>query len=207
MNREASWAVIADQRRSLADLLAGLTDAQWESRSLCDGWRVRDVAAHIAMAPQPIGLGAMAREGVRARGSFDRLNHDLAVRHASRPTDQIVSEIREFADSRRLPVVTNYRNILFDILVHGQDIAMPLGIERPMPLDAACACADRVWTMGWPFWARRKLRGYRLVATDVTWSAGTGAEVAAPIAELLMLVTGRSKIDIKAMTLVPSQES
>ena len=55
--------------------------------------------------------------------------------------------------------MTNYRNILFDILVHGQDIAIPLGLHRDMPVDAARAGASRVWTMGWPFWAHRKLRG------------------------------------------------
>ena len=34
----------------------------------------------------------------------------------------------QHADSRRLPVVTNYRNIALDILVHAQDIAIPLGL-------------------------------------------------------------------------------
>jgi hypothetical protein len=52
------------------------------------------------------------------------------------------------------PVVTNYCNILFDVLVHAQDIAIPLGRDYPMPPEAARAGADRVWTMGWPFCAR-----------------------------------------------------
>jgi hypothetical protein len=91
-----------------------------------------------------------------------------------------------------LPVVTNWRNVLFDILVHGQDIALPLGQSLVMPLDAASAGATRVWGMGWPFWSRRRLRGFRLVATDVEWSAGDGAEVRGPIDALLLLLTGRA---------------
>lgn len=134
----------------------------------------------------------MLAGAVRARGSFHRLNHDVAVRHASRSTDQLVDELVTQADSRRLPIVTNYRNVLFDILVHGQDIARPLGVDRPMPIDAAVAGASRVWTMGWPFWARRRLRGFRLVATDADWSAGEGAEVSGPISALLLLLTGRT---------------
>jgi hypothetical protein len=51
--------------------------------------------------------------------------HDVAVRHAARPTRDIVAELRTYADSRRLPLVTNYRNIGFDVLVHAQDIAIP----------------------------------------------------------------------------------
>ena len=69
----------------------------------------------------------MITEAIRARGSFDRLNHDLAVRHAARPTGDLVAELRHFADWRRLPVPTNYRNTLFDVLVHTQDIARPVG--------------------------------------------------------------------------------
>jgi uncharacterized protein (TIGR03083 family) len=194
MDRDESWRVIAEQRLSLADLLEGLADAEWEKPSLCDGWRVRDVAAHVAMAPQPPTAWFMIREGVRARGSFHRLNHDVAVRHAARPTERIVAELREFAASRALPAVTNYRNVLFDILVHAQDIAVPLGRDRPMPIDAARAGATRVWTMGWPFWARRRLRGVRLVAADTDWTAGEGAELRGPIDALLLLLTGRTAV-------------
>jgi uncharacterized protein (TIGR03083 family) len=194
MDAEASWQAIAAQRRSLADLLESLSPEEWEAPSLCAGWRVRDVAAHVAMAPQVPSLASMLADGVRARGSFHRLNHDVAVRHAARPTAHLVAELREHADSRRLPVVTNYRNILFDVLVHVQDIAVPLGRRQPMPLDAARAGAERVWSMGWPFWARRRLRGVRLVATDVDWSVGTGTEVRRPIEGLLLLLTGRTAV-------------
>jgi uncharacterized protein (TIGR03083 family) len=192
MDREQSWQVITEQRLSLAALLEGLSDTEWEQPSLCVGWRVRDVAAHVAMAPQVPGLGSMLADGIRARGSFHRLNHDVAVRHAARPTSDIVAELRTYADSRRLPVVTNYRNIGFDVLVHTQDIAIPLGRDHPMPVDAAQAGAQRVWTMGWPFWARRRLRGLRLVATDADWVAGVGAELRGPIGMLLLLLTGRT---------------
>ena len=191
MDAEHSWRVIEHERRSLADLLADLTEDQWETPSLCEGWRVRDVAAHVAMAPQVPGIGSMLADAARAGGRFHTFNHDAAVRHAARPAEQIVSELREFAGSRKLPVVTNYRNIVFDVLVHGQDIAIPLGLTRDMPVDAAHAGADRIWTMGWPFWARRRLRGVRLQATDVQWSVGDGPEVRGPVAALLLLLTGR----------------
>jgi uncharacterized protein (TIGR03083 family) len=191
MNRDESWTVIAGQRRAVADLLADLTDPEWDTPSLCAGWRVRDVAAHLALAPQPPGPLTMAAEAIRAGGRFHRLNHDIAVRHANRPGADLVDELRRHAGSRRLPAVTNYRNILFDVLVHAQDIAIPL--ERPlvMPVRAAAAGATRVWTMGWPFWARRRLPAVRLVATDTDWSVGAGPEVHGPIAALLLLLTGR----------------
>jgi len=191
VDAETSWRAIEQERRGLADLLESLTDDQWNTPSLCQGWRVRDVAAHVALAPQAPSPLTMAVEAVRAGGRFHKLNRDVSVRHAEEPGVDLVAELRQHAASRRLPKVTNYRNILFDILVHGQDIAIPLGVAREMPLDAARAGVDRVWTMGWPFGVKRELRQFRYVATDVDCTAGDGPEVTGPVSALLLLLTGR----------------
>jgi hypothetical protein len=44
--------------------------------------------------------------------------------------------------------------------------------------------------MGFPFHARRRLRGLRLTATDVDWSAGS-AQISGPI-DALLLLNGRT---------------
>ncbi len=193
MDREAQWRVIAEQRRLLADLLAELDEDQWERPSLCEQWRVKDVAAHLALTPQSPGLPTILIKAARGRFDFNRLNRGLAVAHADRPTGQLVDQLREFADSRRKPAITTLDNLVFDTLVHVQDIAIPLGLTVAMPVDAARAGAERVWRMGWPFWAKRRLRGLRLVATDAEWSAGAGAEVRGPVQALLLLLTGRTE--------------
>jgi hypothetical protein len=64
-------------------------------------------------------------------------------------------------------------------------------VDLPMP-PAAADGASRVWSMGWPFWAKRRLRGMRLTATDVDRSVGSGAEIRGPIRGLLLLLTGRT---------------
>jgi uncharacterized protein (TIGR03083 family) len=191
VDAETSWRVIEQERLSLAALLENLSDDEWNASSLCEGWRIKYVAAHVALAPQAPGPLAMVVEGVRAGGRFHKINHDFSVRHAERPGADLVAELREHAASRRLPKVTNYRNILFDVLVHGQDIAIPLGIPRDMPLDAARVGIERVWTMGWPFGVKRPLKRFRFTATDVDWTAGDGPEVTGPVAALLLLLTGR----------------
>jgi hypothetical protein len=68
---------------------------------------------------------------------------------------------------------------------------VPLGIDHPLDPDVAAVAAERVWTMGWPFHAKRRLRGLRLVATDSSWSAGDGVEVHGPTQSLLLTITGR----------------
>jgi hypothetical protein len=69
-----------------------------------------------------------------------------------------------------------------------------------MPRAAARAGATRVWTIGWPFWAKRRLSGLRLTATDTDWSAGNGAEVRGPIDALLLLLTARTAAAIPKLT-------
>lgn len=188
------WAVVDAERRSLADLLDDLSADEWEHPSLCAGWRVREVAAHLALAHTGRMAGAVAM--ARAGGSFDRMIRDTARRHAVVPPEQLVAEIRAMVGSRRRAPFISHLEPMLDVLVHGQDIAVPLGRPRGMPVDAAAAAATRVWTMGWPmsraFRARSRLRGLALTATDAAWSVGEGESVEGPMEALLMLLTGRT---------------
>jgi uncharacterized protein (TIGR03083 family) len=200
VERDEKWAVIAGQRRVLAGVLDGLGEAQWDQPSLCSEWRVRDVAAHVALTPQSPGILRILAMGLRARGDFDAVNRDLAVGYADRAGAELVSELRRLADSRRTPAITTLDNLLFDTLVHVQDVAVPLDRTVAMPLAAAREGADKVWLMGWPFWARRRLRGLRLSATDVEWARGDGVEVRGPVQALLLLLTGRTGAALPQLT-------
>jgi hypothetical protein len=63
-----------------------------------------------------------------------------------------------------------------------------------MPPAAAATAAQRAWSMTFPFRARKRLHGFRLVATDHPWTAGDGPTVEGPARALLMLVTGRDVV-------------
>ena len=189
MHTDDVWQAIDEERAGLADLLDELTADEWATPSLCHSWRVRDVAAHLTLAqtrPVPAVVAA-----IRAGGSFDRMIRDSALRQAALPRDEFPRRIRAMVGSRRRAPFVTPLEPLIDVLVHGQDIARPLGRHRPMPPGAAAAAADRVWTMGWPFHAQRRLGGLRLSATDASWSGGDGPAVEGPVSALLLLMTGR----------------
>ena len=187
-----AWAMIETERRGLAELLGALTPEQWETRSLCTEWRVRDVAAHLAMTParEPTPRALLAAL-VRTRGRLWAAGRDVAVAYARRPYDQLVTELRRGAGSRARPLFVQEPNILLDLLVHGQDIAVPLAIDRPVPPAAGVAGLQRIWAMGWPFHARRRLAGVHLRAVDCDWSAGSGPAVEGTAGDLLLLATAR----------------
>ncbi|MFF5082872.1 maleylpyruvate isomerase family mycothiol-dependent enzyme [Actinoplanes sp. NPDC000266] len=187
---DAYWSSVHKLRLRIADLLQTLSPAEWDAPSLCAGWRVRDVAGHLASVPT-VTVRDMLAVAPRARFNPHRVNTVLAVRHGSREPGEIVAAIRQHAADRRMAKGLDGRNCLFDAIVHSQDMVVPLGREFPIAAEQSRAGLRRVWEMGWPFRARRRFAGHTLNATDIDWTVGTGPEIAAPALSLLLLLTGR----------------
>src|SRR5262245_26837322 len=128
------------------------------------------------------------------RGSIHRTIHHAACRRAAAlPTERIVAELRGMVGSRRHTLGVTHLETLTDNLVHGQDIAIPLGRHHDMPPAAAAVAASRVLSMRWPppLPSARKVAGFRLTATDIPWSAGAGPEVRGLMSALLLVCAGR----------------
>lgn len=197
---DAVWAAIDDQRGRTADLLDRLTPEQWEHPSLCRGWTVRHVAAHLTLQQQGFRdvAGFVARHPrTLRRETLNATIHDSAVIQAQvLSTPEIVSRVRDMIGSRRHNFFVTPLETLTDILVHSQDIAVPLGLDLAMRPHGSALAATRRWdTRGtWLATVNRRIPvdGYRLVATDTDWTRGQGPEVAGPIGALLLLLTGRA---------------
>ena len=192
LDRDQAWQVIDAQRLGLADLLDDLSEHDWQQPSLCDGWTVRDVAAHLTL--QQLGARTAIAMMLRYRGDTDRAIRECArACAATLSTGQIIAAIRGMTGSRRHNFGVTYRETLIDILVHAQDIAIPLSRRHPMPPEAAVAAVTRVWTMRWPppFPASRAMQQFRVTATDTAWAAGHGPQIQAPISAILLLSAGR----------------
>ena len=183
-------AAVSAERLSLADLVADLTEQQWATPSLCAAWTVRDVVAHLTTTTR-LTLPRIAVAAVRARFDFDRMEIALAAARASRyPTGELVAQLRESAGSQRRFPGSTPMDPLMDLVVHGQDVARPLGLAHSSPADVVAASLAYLATnrfMG----GRRRLAGVRIVSTGTGWSTGTGPEVSGPDVDLLLAVTGR----------------
>lgn len=188
---EEYWGAVRAVRLDVIDLLETLSDQDWDAPSLCRGWRVRDVAGHLSIVPT-ITTWELLSAGPPAGFNMHRMNTRLAVRHGSRPTQEILAHLRAHAADRRTARVLDTRNSLFDVIVHSQDIAVPLGRQFAVPAEYTQLGLQRVWEMGWPFQAQRRLAGFTLQATDTDWVAGSGPQVHGPALSLLLLLTGRT---------------
>ena len=192
IGHDEAWTEIDAQRQDLVRLLESLSAEEWQRPSLCRGWTVRDVAAHVALQNTRWSQLPRTIVDLVRHGGMNPAIRAAACRHAGRPVDELVGEIRDrIGVWRALPTLT-YHEAAIDYVVHGQDIAVPLGRELPMPTRLSALAADRVWARGAMFHASRTFAGYRFVADDIEWTAGRGQEVRGPIGALLLLLTGRA---------------
>jgi len=194
MDDDVVFAAAAAERRALAEQLAGLAPEQWAAPSLCAGWDVRVVTAHLVAALSPALLELLGAV-VRAGGRLHHANDALARRTARQPTGDLVTALRQRADTRASPPVTGPRAPLTDVLVHAGDIRLPLGLAHDPAERGVRAALDFV-TTGRPvgFVLRGRLTGLRLVAEDLDASWGTGPVVAGRGIDLLMAACGRSAV-------------
>lgn len=189
---------LRSERHSLIGFLETLTPDEWTVPSLCSGWTVQDVAAHLAWSPTLRPLETVL--GV-ARGGFrlNRVNEENARRWATRGPSAILVQLRTNAERGLRPPGTTELMALSDAVTHAVDIRRPLGRSGPMNPEAFPAVADGFAGLRWPLTisvgggARRVTRGLRLVADDLDWSHGDGPEVRGS-AEALLLVLARRPV-------------
>jgi uncharacterized protein (TIGR03083 family) len=186
------YDMIVDERRRMADLLAGLTAGQFRQPSLCTGWTVHDVAAHLVtflrFGQLKLYLGILT-----TAADLDRVNARLTRRAARRPSREIVDMLRRAAGSRVTIPRSGYDPVLADLMLHDLDIRIPLGISRTTPEDRLWVSFHHLTTRAAPgFGMGTRLRGLRLVATDTGWAYGSGAAVRGGAEALLLAIGGRT---------------
>ena len=131
MNDDELWAAIDVQRLSTTTCSTELTPEEWNQPSLCEGWTVRDVAAHLTL--QQLTLGSALLSALRHPGGTNHIIDASARDRAKQPPDQLIAELRGMVGSRRHVVGLTPMETLIDNVVHGQDIAVPTGRVLEVP--------------------------------------------------------------------------
>jgi len=167
-----------DERQEFATFLEGLTFDQWDRPTLCEQWRVRDVAIHTVSYDELNTAGLVGRM-LRGRLSAQRMNAIGVADYAHRSPEEIVPMIRAGSEPHDLTGGFGGRVALTNGMIHQQDIRRPLGLPRtidPQRLRTALDFARIAPTIRGAW----RARGVRLVATDLHWSHGRGRRRAAP---------------------------
>jgi uncharacterized protein (TIGR03083 family) len=184
-----TWAMIHAERARVADMLEGLTAEQWQSDTLCQGWNVHMVAAHMMNAGEQSTskfFRGLLASGMRFNVMMDR----QARESATLSPREIIERIRARTTTTNKPPAATMA-MLGEVVVHGNDIRQPLGIEDDTSAKAKIACLDMFKGSNFPLPAKKAITGLRLNATDADWSHGTGPDVNGPLVALLLAVATR----------------
>ena len=183
---------VAAEFLALADVLDGLAEAGWDTPSLCAGWRVREVVAHLTMPVRysPEAFGAELRQ---SGGDFTRLSNRVATRDSALPPEVLVANLRDEAMHRWVPPGGGPRGALNHVVIHGLDITVPLGRPREPPEATIRAVLDDLTHGGTHTNFGVTLADVSLRATDLAWTFGAGSRtITGPASDLALLLCGRT---------------
>jgi uncharacterized protein (TIGR03083 family) len=191
MTQAELQAEIAAERRELADLLGGLPDQAWDAPTLCAGWRVRELVAHVTM-PFRYSKGRFAAELLRSGGNFHRMSDRCARRDAAIPAPELVRLLRDNASNPWQPPGGGLAGALTHDVIHGLDVVVALGLDRKVPADRLRVVLDAITEPAALRHFGADLSGIELHADDIDWSFGSGRRVAGAAQDLALVLCGRT---------------
>lgn len=183
------------EQTEFVELVTTLTAAEWSAPSLCDGLTVRDIVVHIAAHIQGEPSGAEIKRAIlrfplQPGRVGKRLDRDQRARHAQRSEENLIEWLAAAIDTPDSPTQ------LSELVIHQQDIRRAIDRPRTISSDRLAAVLDfstsKAGQMSVNF-ARWRVRGLQLVATDLAWNRGKGRAVAGPGEALIMAANGRGE--------------
>ncbi len=183
------WSTVRAERTALADDLEKVDEEQWNTRSLCAEWTVRDTLAHMT-ATAKMGPPQFFGKFLGAGFSVTRMqNRDIAAERGDSGADALARFRAEIGSTKHPPGPADA--FMAEVIIHGEDIRRSLGLTHEYPTDAVTQCAQFYKGSNLIVGAKSRIKKLTLRATDSDWSTGSGPEVTGPVLALLMAMTGR----------------
>jgi len=183
------WPTIHAERKALAADLENLTEAQWATPSMCAGWSVRDVLAHM-VAPAETSQGQFFAKLIGSGFKFNAMADKDIAKRTQGPPAKTLERFNSIVNSTKHPPGPA-QTWLGETIVHSEDIRRPLGIKHTFPDEALKQLADFYKGSNLIIGAKKRIGGLRLKATDADWSTGDGPEVSGPMLSLILAMVGR----------------
>jgi uncharacterized protein (TIGR03083 family) len=183
------WKYIHGERTELVGTLTSLSAEQWATPSWCEGWTVQETVGHVVAAAEQTPLN-FYKELISAGFRFNVFTDRAASRLGSLGPDVLIKRLDARTSTTNHPPAP-VMAMLGEIVVHGEDIRRPLGLEHKSPDAALVALADSWKRTNLLIGAKRRIAGLKLRATDSEWTNGDGPEVSGPLISLILAMTGR----------------
>ena len=191
----AHWGPqVAQALGQLADLLSGLSEADWTTPSAREGFRVADAAGLVVWRTATPRLARVWQRAVRAaryRLFPSAIELSLATEHAAHGRSAVADELRSHAETAS----TRSRSIsdLAAVVLACYEISSVVG--TPVTIDpVASGAVGLARSLSAPVEIRAVLATRSLVSTDGDWRVGKGSEISGTSAEIILFLYRRGPL-------------
>jgi uncharacterized protein (TIGR03083 family) len=182
--------LVAAELAALAAALEPLPHPDWVRPSLCEGWTVGHVVAHLTMAAR-YPAERFRAELAADEFDFQRTSDRLATRDGLLPPAELLDDLGSKTMAGFEQPGGGYAGSLSHVVIHGLDVTLPLGLGRVCSDRAAVLVLDGLVSPGDRSLFGVRLDGRQLCATDVVWRHGQGRVESLPAGELIATLSGR----------------
>lgn len=193
MNNDV-WSLVHAERAALVDDLTHLDEKQWEHPSLCEGWTVHDMVAHLVDTARTTRLGFVSSM-VRARFDFNRQNARGVRRERGGSPQETLERLRQVAARTSFPPAPLDTRLVEEV-VHGEDIRRPLGLTHTYSPEAVVRSLRLQARTSVSFGgAKERVATIQLAPADADFTIGDGGpHVRGTALALLLAVSGRREV-------------
>lgn len=185
-------ALVGPQFQALADALSAEPASIADAPSLCDGWAVKNVVAHMTMAARYDGPAFMA-ELAAVGHDFGALSEKLARRDGELVFGELLDDLRSKTMAAWAPPGGGAIGGLSHVVIHGLDITTALDLPRTADDQATLLVLTSLADGGVAAHFGVDPTGRLLKATDIDWQSGTGELVEATASDLVLALAGRPR--------------
>lgn len=178
---DQTWELIAAERKKLAAYGKHLTSKQWEAPSLCEGWNIADVYAHLVLESRYKAYEVLPSL-VRGRGNIHNMMDSLARKYGKAKTQaQLTALLEGDAKLRLSPQLVSPLEVLIDIVIHSADIKLALGEKWEVEPEVMKHILTKWHPSQTRFGTitnriRRRMKGLHWTAEDFDWSVGKSGQ-------------------------------
>jgi uncharacterized protein (TIGR03083 family) len=192
-------ALVGPQFRALADTLAAEPASIADAPSLCEGWAVKNVIAHMTMAARYDGPAFMA-ELAAVGNDFAALSEKVARRDGELAFGKLLDHLRSDTMAVWAPPGGGAAGALSHVVIHGLDITTALDLPRTADDRATALVLTSLADGAVAAHFGVDPTGRLLKAIDLDWQSGAGEPVEAAAADLVLALAGRPRpgIDLSA---------
>ncbi len=191
--------LVGPQLQALAGALAAQRSTVGDLPSLCEGWTVRNVLAHLTMAAR-YDPPAFEAELAAAGYDFQTLSDAVATRDGELSLEELLGHLRSETMAQWAPPGGGAAGALSHVVIHGLDITSASGLARSASDEATRHVLDGLTAGGVHHHFGTQIDGLSLRALDLDWAYGEGTPVEADAGDLVLALAGRARpgVDLSA---------